>query len=170
MARVTGRAGVVVVLVAAVLAVTAAVAALPAVAGAAASADPPLAGVERARHHEVQELARAVAARLRAPAARRAGAFRRADPGAQVVLAGLTNRSWIDLRQVYAAGGRRYFDAAAHPFSPRVSKVVKIAGWCAARCAAPGDARKRLVVTEMSWSSGRGLAAFTYGWETPAGR
>jgi hypothetical protein len=98
-------------------------------------------------------------------AARRA--LRRADPGAQVVLAGLTNRSWIDLRAVYAAGGRRFFDvAAAHPFSARVSNVVKIVGLVRREMTRAGDARKPLLVTELSWTSGRGRATLTYGWET----
>jgi hypothetical protein len=108
------------------------------------------------------ELARALAARLRV----RRG-LRRADPGAQLVGAGLTNRSWIDLYAVYAAGGRRFFDiAAAHPFSARVSNVVKIVGLVRGEMARAGDARKPLLVTELSWTSGRGRATLSYGGET----
>jgi hypothetical protein len=95
------------------------------------------------------------------------GALRRADAGAQVVLAGLTNRSWIDLRAVYAAGGRRWFDvAAAHPFSARVANVVKIVGLVRREMRRAGDARKPLLVTETSWSSGAGRSTLNYGWET----
>jgi hypothetical protein len=93
--------------------------------------------------------------------------LKRADPGAKVVLAGLTNRSWIDLRKVYSAGGRGLFDiAAAHPFSRRVSNVVKIVGLVRQEMARAGDARTPLLVTELSWTSGLGRATQTYGWET----
>jgi hypothetical protein len=95
-------------------------------------------------------------------------ALRRADPGAQVVLAGLTNRSWIDLRAVYAAGGRGLFDlAAAHPFSARVSNVARIVGLVRREMRRAGDARTPLLVTEMSWSSGAGRSALNYGWRRP---
>jgi hypothetical protein len=94
-------------------------------------------------------------------------ALRRADPHARVVLAGLTNRSWIDLREVYAAGGGRLFDvAAAHPFSRRVANVVKIVGLVRREMSAHGDAGKPLLLTELSWSSGAGHSTFNYGWET----
>jgi polysaccharide biosynthesis protein PslG len=94
-------------------------------------------------------------------------ALKRADPRAQVVLAGLTNRSWLDLRKVYAAGGRGLFDlAAAHPFSARVSNVVKIVRLVRAEMRRARDARTPLLVTELSWTSGKGRATFTYGWET----
>jgi hypothetical protein len=94
-------------------------------------------------------------------------ALKRADPRAQVVLAGLTNRSWIDLRAVYAAGGRGLFDvAAAHPFSARVSNVVRIVSLVRREMRSAGDARTPLLVTEMSWSSGAGRSTLNYGWET----
>ena len=90
-----------------------------------------------------------------------------ADPGAKVVLAGLTNRSWLDLRKIYAAGGRRAFDiAAAHPFSRRVANVVKIVGLVRREMRRHGDATKPLALPELSWSSGRGRSTFNYGWET----
>jgi hypothetical protein len=94
-------------------------------------------------------------------------ALKAADPGARVVLAGLTNRSWVDLRWVYAAGGGRLFDvAAAHPFSRRVANVVKIVDLVRAEMRRHGDARKPLLLTEVSWSSGAGHSTFNYGWET----
>jgi hypothetical protein len=83
------------------------------------------------------------------------------------VLAGLTNRSWIDLRAVYDAGGRGLFDlAAAHPFSARVANVVRIVGLVRREMRRAGDARTPLLVTEMSWSSGAGRSTLNYGWET----
>jgi hypothetical protein len=94
-------------------------------------------------------------------------AIHAADPGARVLLAGLTNRSWIDLRRIYAAGGRSAFDiAAAHPFSRRVANVVKIVGLVRREMSRHGDGAKPLAVTELSWSSGAGRSTFNYGWET----
>lgn len=96
-----------------------------------------------------------------------AAAIRAADPGAQVVAAGLTNRSWVDLGKVYAAGGRGLFDVAAiHPFSRRVSNVVKIVRLTRDAMRRAGDSRARLAITELSWSSGKGRSNFNYGWET----
>lgn len=94
-------------------------------------------------------------------------ALKRADPRCRVVLAGLTNRSWIDLRSVYAAGGGRLFDvAAAHPFSRRVANVVKIVDLVRTEMRRHGDARKPLLLTEVSWTSGSGHSTFNYGWES----
>lgn len=94
-------------------------------------------------------------------------ALKRADPGSVVVAAGLTNKSWLDLRKLYAAGARRSFDVAAiHPFSRRVSNVVKIATLARQSMRAAGDARKPLLLSETSWSSGKGRSTFNYGWET----
>lgn len=95
------------------------------------------------------------------------GAIKAADPGAKVVAAGLTNRSWEDLRLLYAAGGRGLFDAAAiHPFSRRVENVVKIVELARKEMRRRGDARVPLMLTEVSWSSGKGRSSFNYGWET----
>jgi hypothetical protein len=94
-------------------------------------------------------------------------AIKREDRGATVVAGGLTNRSWEDLRLLYRAGARGHFDAAAiHPFSRRVSNVVKIVRLARAEMRRRGDARKPLMLTEVSWSSGRGRSTFNYGWET----
>ena len=72
-------------------------------------------------------------------------AVKAADPSAQVVLAGLTNRSWLDLRRVYRAGGGRLFDlAAVHPFSNRVSNVLKIVRLVRAQMRHYGDRSKPL--------------------------
>jgi hypothetical protein len=94
-------------------------------------------------------------------------AIKSADPQAQVVAAGLTNQSWNDLRALYRAGARPLFDAAAiHPFSRRPSNVLKIVRLARGVMRRFGDARKPLVLTELSWSSGKGKSTFNYGWET----
>jgi hypothetical protein len=94
-------------------------------------------------------------------------AIKAADPGATVIAAGLTNRSWEDLAELYAAGARGAFDAAAiHPFSARVPNVLRIVRLARAEMRRRGDARKPLMLTEVSWSSGLGRSTFNYGWET----
>ena len=93
-------------------------------------------------------------------------AVKTADASAQIVLAGLTNRSWLDLRRVYRAGGGRLFDlAAVHPFSRRVANVLKIVSLVREEMRRHGDAQKPLVLSEISWSSGLGHSTFNYGWE-----
>lgn len=97
-------------------------------------------------------------------------ALKRADSGCSVVAAGLTNRSWVDLRRLYAAGARGLFDEAAiHPFSRRVSNVVKLVSLARREMSRAHDARRPLALTEVSWSSGRGQSTLNYGWETTEG-
>jgi hypothetical protein len=94
-------------------------------------------------------------------------AIKAEDPRARVVAAGLTNKSWVDLGKLYDAGARKLFDAAAiHPFSARVENVVKIVKLARREMARNGDARKPLMLTEVSWSSGKGSSSLNYGWET----
>jgi hypothetical protein len=84
-------------------------------------------------------------------------ALRRANPGARVVLAGLTNDSSNHLRALYRAGGRRWFDLVAlqtYTALPRhmlmaLRRVREI-------MSAAGDRRKQLLVTEMSWPAASG--------------
>lgn len=96
-----------------------------------------------------------------------AQAVRAGDPSATIVAAGLTGRTWEDLRKLYAAGAKRWFDVAAiHPFSRRPQNVLKIIALSRAAMARAGDARKPLAVTELTWSSAQGTGAYGYGWET----
>ena len=54
-------------------------------------------------------------------------ALRRADPGAEVVAAALTNRSWEALATLYDAGARGSFDAVAiHPYTSSVGGVMTL--------------------------------------------
>jgi len=94
------------------------------------------------------------------------GAIRRADPRAVVVAAGLTNRSWRSLAQLYRAGGRGAFDAAAiHPFSRRVENVVRIVRLAREAMRDAGDGSTPLLLTEVTWTSGLGQSTQNYGWE-----
>jgi hypothetical protein len=99
-------------------------------------------------------------------------AVKAADPGAQVVLAGLVGRSWAHLDEVYRRGGGRFFDAAAiHPFSLYVRNVMLILRRARTVMRRHGDARKPLLATELSWPSAKGRTTVRYGFEvTPAGQ
>jgi hypothetical protein len=94
-------------------------------------------------------------------------AIRSADPGAQVVLAGLTHLSWEGLLRIYRAGGRGLFDAAAiHSFSRTVPNLLVVAQRARNAMRRMGDRRTPLMITEMTWTSGRGNSTINYGWET----
>ena len=99
-------------------------------------------------------------------------ALRRVDAGARVVLGGLVYDSPAALRKIYSAGGRGTFDVAAvHPFTLHVAGVGRIVAAARAVMRASGDARKSLVVTELSWPSAKGKVPFQYGYEmTEAGQ
>jgi polysaccharide biosynthesis protein PslG len=95
-------------------------------------------------------------------------ALRQVDPRARVVLAGFPGKSWIALRQVYAAGGRGLFDVVAvHPFTFLVGDVLKILQIDRGVMKRHGDARVPLMVTETGWPSAAGKIrkGFTFGYE-----
>jgi hypothetical protein len=93
-------------------------------------------------------------------------AIKRADPSADVVLAGLTDRSWESLRQLYRLGIRRNVDAVAlNPFSAEVRGVVRIVRRARAVMARHGDARKPILITETSWPSGKPHLVRPFGFE-----
>ena len=93
-------------------------------------------------------------------------ALRKVDPGARVVLAGLVYNSPAALRAIYKAGGRPHFDVAAvHPFTLHVSGVGLLIERARRMMESYGDARKPLLVTELSWPSARDKIKFAYGYE-----
>jgi polysaccharide biosynthesis protein PslG len=84
-------------------------------------------------------------------------AIRGRDPGAKIVLAGLVGKSWVQLAQIYRAGGRRYFDyIAVHPFTRLLPDVLRILRYNRAVAKRYGDARKPMLVTELTWPSSLG--------------
>jgi hypothetical protein len=85
-------------------------------------------------------------------------AIKRADPGAQVVLAGMPNDAWDYLQKIYdVPRAGRYFDVvAAHPYTVIPSNVILFLQKMRAVMKRNGDARKPLVVTEMGWNSSVG--------------
>ncbi|MBJ7244587.1 MAG: hypothetical protein JHD03_07230 [Solirubrobacteraceae bacterium] len=56
--------------------------------------------------------------------------------------------------------------AALNPFSNQVAGVLEIIRRSRVVMAKYGDASKPLIVSEVAWSSGRGLAKQKFGWET----
>jgi hypothetical protein len=83
-------------------------------------------------------------------------ALKAADPGAKAILAGLPN-GWAALRQIYRAGGRQGFDAAAiHPYTARPDSVPRFLREARRVMQRFGDRRKPLWVTELSWPAAKG--------------
>lgn len=92
-------------------------------------------------------------ATLRAAAA----GIRGADPGATIVLAGLTNRSWLALRQLYKAGARGLFDVVAlHPYTRRAEDVLRLVRYARRVMRANGDGGLPVWITELSWPAAQG--------------
>ncbi len=88
-------------------------------------------------------------------AARRA--IRAADRRATVVLAGLPNRSWTEVRRLYRAGARGHFDALAlHPYTGRPSNVVRLVELARREMRRFGDTRTPVWLTEVSWPASEG--------------
>ena len=85
-------------------------------------------------------------------------AIKRADPGAKVVLGGLTNFSWTDLAAIYKVpGARRAFDiVAAHPYTADPDGVITILQYIRQVMDKNGDSAKPLIVSEFGWASSQG--------------
>ena len=103
-------------------------------------------------------------ARILKPAYR---AVKRADRGATVVLAslaGVTNSTpWAQLRALYKAGARKYFNAVSLHFfssSPRVRLTVRqtleIASRIRREMRRARDRRKPIWFTELTWTAAQG--------------
>jgi hypothetical protein len=99
-------------------------------------------------------------------------AVKKAAPRAKILPAGFANKSWTYLAKLYRQKTRGFFDAIAlHPFTNAVDGVVEIIERGRATMARYGDRKLPLMVTELSWTSAKGKAAFTYGNErTEAGQ
>jgi Beta-galactosidase len=96
-------------------------------------------------------------------------AIKQADRGATVVMAGLANFSWRDLRRLFKKGGTtlRFDVAAVHPFSGRPSNSVKIVGLNRSVLDRYGARTKPIWLTELTWSSAKGRKKpLTQDWET----
>lgn len=85
-------------------------------------------------------------------------AIKKADPQSTVILCGFGNASWTALAAAYKAGlkGSMFDIAATHPFSARVSNVLKIVKLNRQVMARNGDAKKPIDISEMTWASATG--------------
>jgi Glycosyl hydrolase family 53 len=95
-------------------------------------------------------------------------ALKAADPGAKVVLAGLADTSWEYLDSIYRVpGAGRLFDVVAiHPYTAHPSGVITILQRARAVMDRFGDARKPILVTEITWPSSQGKAPPQFGVST----
>jgi hypothetical protein len=88
------------------------------------------------------------------------------DPGARVVLAGLTWRSWEDIAKIYKAGGQGLFDAVSlHPYTKRPVDVKAIIIAVRKEMARNGDGKLPVLLTELSWPSAKGKTKDHFGYE-----
>jgi polysaccharide biosynthesis protein PslG len=84
-------------------------------------------------------------------------AIKTADPGAQVVLAGLTFQSWKVLAGLYRSGAGGLFDVVSlHPYTSRPRDVVRTVRYVRRVMRRNGNADIPIWITELSWTSGKG--------------
>jgi hypothetical protein len=84
-------------------------------------------------------------------------AIKRADPGARVVLAGLTQAAWDQLTILYHRGLRRYFDVATIQTFPQTAhRALRAARLFRRAMNRAGDRRKPMYMTEISWPASKG--------------
>ena len=88
-------------------------------------------------------------------AARRA--LRVADRGSRVVLAGVTNDSWNELRTLYRNGARGHFDVAAvQTYTGKPENVLRVLARVRTVMRRAKDPRRAVWITELSWPAARG--------------
>lgn len=93
-------------------------------------------------------------------------AIKYTDPGARVVLAGLTWRSWMDLGKIYRAGGKGLFDAVSlHTYTKRPRDIPYIVRLNRRVMARNGDGKLPVLLTEFGWPTARGRPNDGYGYE-----
>jgi hypothetical protein len=79
-------------------------------------------------------------------------AIKAADPGAQVVLAGLVGFSWETMQTLYDMGARPYFDAVAlHPYTSDPNNSVKILRFVRQAMNRNGDHAKPIFLSEVGY-------------------
>jgi arabinogalactan endo-1,4-beta-galactosidase len=95
-------------------------------------------------------------------------AIKRADPGAKVVLAALTNRAWTYLGQIYKVrGARRLFDViATNGFTATPSREILYLQLVRRAANHIGDTQKPILATELSWPSAKGKSPQHFDWNT----
>jgi hypothetical protein len=79
------------------------------------------------------------------------------DPGAKIVMAGITQRAWEEIEVLYQHGIKRYFDVAALQIFPQtVRRAVKATALYRDAMNARGDRRKPIYLTEITWPASKG--------------
>lgn len=99
-------------------------------------------------------------------------AIKRADPGAKVVLAGLTQLAWNEIAALYRNGIRRHFEVAALQTFPQTpERALRATSLFRRAMSRAGDGRKPIYITEITWpaSKGRTKGIAFQRQETPAG-
>jgi len=95
-------------------------------------------------------------------------AIKHADPGAQVVLASLTNLAWVSLGQIYKIGGAsKLFDiAAVNGFTKTPADVILYMQLMRNAMDHFKAGHKPLIATELSWPSAQGKTPQHYDFNT----
>jgi hypothetical protein len=79
------------------------------------------------------------------------------DPGAKIVLAGITQRAWEEIELLYQHHIKPYFDVAALQIFPQtIRRSVKASELFRAALRARRDGGKPIYVTEISWPASKG--------------
>jgi hypothetical protein len=82
------------------------------------------------------------------------------DPGAKIVMAGLTQRAWEEIEVLYRRGIKGYFDVAALQIFPQtVKRAVKATRFFRDAMKKRGDGRKPIYLTEITWPASKGRTA-----------
>jgi polysaccharide biosynthesis protein PslG len=79
------------------------------------------------------------------------------DPGAKIVMAGITQRAWEEIEVLYQRGIKGYFDVAALQIFPQtVKRAVKATRFYRDAMRRRGDGRKPIYLTEITWPASKG--------------
>jgi hypothetical protein len=79
------------------------------------------------------------------------------DPGAKIVMAGITQRAWEEIELLYQRGIKGYFDVAALQIFPQtIRRAVKATAFFRDAMKRRGDGRKPIYLTEITWPASKG--------------
>jgi len=79
------------------------------------------------------------------------------DPGAKIVMAGITQKAWEEIEILYQHGVKRYFDIAALQIFPQtVKRAVKATALFRDSMRRRRDGRKPIYLTEITWPASKG--------------
>jgi hypothetical protein len=79
------------------------------------------------------------------------------DPGAKIVMAGITQRAWEEIEVLYQRGIKPYFDVAALQIFPQtIHRAVKATALFRDALRRRRDGRKPIYLTEITWPASKG--------------